>query len=175
MARTRSATSERLADAHVVDEREARGTLPYREGVGTAHHRAIEAIGKRLVGCSRVVEAVAHHHLACCQGGDDDLLHKLSARRLEEQKLACLAHRRVGRIEQKRTDLLRNLRAAGLAQAQHRAARMLKRRRKQARLRRLAAAVNALHGDKGGRAMDINRRHELSLPIAFVVSTYHTA
>ena len=45
----------------------------------------------------------------------------------------------------------------------------------QTRLRRLSAAIDTLQGDEGRRAMGINRRHELSLPIVFVVPTYHTA
>ena len=41
--------------------------------------------------------------------------------------------------------------------------------------RLLSAAIDTLQGNKGRRAMGINRRHELSLPIVFVVLTYHTA
>jgi|GEM_PF-5214508 len=67
--------------------------------VGIAYHLTVEAIGKRLIAGRGIVETVAQDHLAGRKGWGDDLVHQLGTRRLVEQQLAGVAHRRVGGVE----------------------------------------------------------------------------
>ena len=132
----------------MVDERERRVRPRDGQVVGIAHHLAIEAVGKRLVASRGIVEAIAQDHLTGREGGRDDLVHQLSARRLVEQQLAGVAHRRIGGVEQQSADRFADGGAARLAQAHNLVASELKRAGKQARLRRLAGTVDALERDK---------------------------
>ena len=112
--------------------------------VGVAHHLAIEAVGKCLVAGRGIVEAIAQDHLAGSEGGRDDLVHQLGTRSLVEQQLAGIAHRRVGRVEQQGANLFADGSAARLAQAHNLIASEFERAGKQARLRGLAGAIDAL-------------------------------
>ena len=132
----------------MIDERERRVRTRDGQVVGVAHHLAIEAIGKRLVAGRGIVKAIAQDHLTDSKGGHDDLVHQLSARRLVEQQLAGVAHRRVGGVEQQSTDLFADGGTARLAQAHNLVASEFERAGKQARLRGLAGAIDALERDK---------------------------
>ena len=138
----------RLLGRDVVDERERRVRSRDGQAVGIAHHLAIEAIGKCLVAGRGIVEAIAQDHLAGSEGGGYDLVHQLGARRLVEQQLAGIAHRRVGRVEQQGANLFADGSATRLAQAHNLVASEFERAGKQARLRGLAGAIDALERDK---------------------------
>ena len=116
--------------------------------IGIAHYLAIEAVGKCLVAGRGIVEAVAQDHLAGREGGSYDLVHQLSARRLVEQQLAGVAHRRIGGVEQQSADLFADGGAARLAQAHNLVASEFERAGKQTRLRGLAGTIDALERDK---------------------------
>ena len=116
--------------------------------VGIAYYLAIEAIGKRLIASCGIVEAVAQDHLAVSKGRRDDLVHQLGARGLVEQQLAGVSHRRIGGVEQQSTDLFADGGTARLAQAHNLVASEFERAGKQARLRGLAGAIDALERDK---------------------------
>ena len=116
--------------------------------VGVAHHLAVEAIGKCLVAGRGIVEAIAQDHLAGRKGGDYDLVHQLGARRLVEQQLAGVPHRRVGGVEQQGADLFADGGAARLAQSYDLIASEVERAGQQTRLRGLAGTVDALERDK---------------------------
>ena len=75
-------------------------------------------------------------------------MHQLGARRLVEQQLAGVAHRRIGGVEQQSTDLFADGGTARLAQAHNLVASEFERAGKQARLRGLAGAIDALERDK---------------------------
>ena len=138
----------RLLGRDVVDECERRVRSRDGQVVGVAHHLAIEAIGKCLVAGRGIVEAIAQDHLAGRKGGRDDLVHQLGTRRLVEQQLAGIAHRRVGGVEQQSANLFADGGAARLAQAHNLVASEFERAGKQARLRGLAGTVDALERDK---------------------------
>ena len=116
--------------------------------IGIAHYLAIEAVGKRLVAGCGIVETVAQDHLAGREGGSYDLVHQLGARRLVEQQLAGVSHRRVGGVEQQRANLFADGGAARLAQAHNLVVSEFERAGKQTRLRGLAGTVDALERDK---------------------------
>ena len=116
--------------------------------VGIAYHLTVEAIGKRLIAGCGIVEAVAQDHLAGRKGGGDDLVYQLGTRCLVEQQLAGVTHRRVGGVEQQSTDLFADGGTARLAQAHNLVASEFKSAGKQARLRGLAGAIDALERDK---------------------------
>ena len=75
-------------------------------------------------------------------------MHQLGTRGLVEQQLAGVTHRRVGGVEQQSTDLFADGGTARLAQAHNLVAGKIERAGKQARLRGLAGAVDALERDK---------------------------
>ena len=75
-------------------------------------------------------------------------MYQLGTRCLVEQQLAGVTHRRVGGVEQQSTDLFADGGTARLAQAHNLVASEFKSAGKQARLRGLAGAVNALERDK---------------------------
>ena len=102
----------RLLGRDVVDERERRVRSRDGQAVGIAHHLAIEAIGKCLVAGRGIVEATLQDHLAGSEGGGYDLDTNW-ARRLVEQQLAGIAHRRVGGVEQQGANLFADGSATG--------------------------------------------------------------
>ena len=138
----------RLLGRDVIDERERRVRPRDGQVVGIAYYLAIEAIGKRLIASCGIVEAVAQDHLAGSKGRRDDLVHQLGARGLVEQQLAGVAHRRIGGVEQQSTDLFADGGTARLAQGHNLVAGKVERTGKQARLRGLAGAIDALERDK---------------------------
>ena len=75
-------------------------------------------------------------------------MHQLGTRSLVEQQLAGVAHRRIGGVEQQGANLFADGGTARLAQAHNLVASEFKSADKQARLRGLAGAIDALERDK---------------------------